>query len=69
MVIAGHNVKGDDDAGIQDLGEQLEARGFSVDAAVEQKKGKMEEFRQKYDAVLLVLNVQGFAQFNTMRIK
>ena len=68
-VIAGQKFKSNDDAVIQDIVEQLEARGFSVDAAVEQKKGKMEEFRRKYDAVLLVLNVQGFAQFNTMRIK
>ena len=68
-MIAGQKFKSNDDAVIQDIVEQLEARGFSVDAAVEQKKGKMEEFRRKYDAVLLVLNVQGFAQFNTMRIK
>ncbi|MCD7907598.1 MAG: glycosyl hydrolase [Clostridium sp.] len=68
-VIAGQKFKSNDDAVIQDIVEQLEARGFSVDAAIEQKKGKMEEFRQKYDAVLLVLNVQGFAQFNTMRVK
>ena len=29
----------------------------------------MEEFKNHYDAVLLVLNIQGFAQFNTMRLK
>ena len=47
----------------------IEAAGFEVDAEVASKKGKMEEFKKNYDCVLLVLNVQGFAQYNTMRIK
>ena len=29
----------------------------------------MEEFKKKYDAVILILNVTGFAQYNTMRVK
>ena len=32
-------------------------------------KGKMEDFKKKYDAVVLILNVEGFAQYNTMRVK
>lgn len=69
MVVAGKLTKGNDDQVKAEVIKQLEARGFTVDAGDMQVKGKMEEFRQKYDAVLLVLNVMGFAQFNTMRIK
>lgn len=69
MVVAGKLTKGNDDQVKAEVIKQLEARGFTVDAEDMQVKGKMEEFRQKYDAVLLVLNVMGFAQFNTMRIK
>lgn len=29
----------------------------------------MEDFKKKYDAVVLILNVEGFAQYNTMRVK
>ncbi|MBS1482369.1 MAG: glycosyl hydrolase, partial [Clostridium sp.] len=68
-VIAGTKFKSNDQEIIGDIVSQLESRGFEVDAVVEQKKGRMEEFKARYDAVLLVLNVQGFAQFNTMRIK
>lgn len=68
-VIAGTKFKSNDDEIIKDIVSQLEDRGFIVDASVDQKKGKMEEFKDSHDAVLLVLNVQGFAQFNTMRVK
>lgn len=68
-VIAGTKFKSNDDEIIKDIVTQLEAQGFEVDAMVDQKKGKMEAFKSRFDAVLLVLNVQGFAQFNTMRVK
>ena len=69
MVIAGTKFKSNDENIIIDIVEQLEKEGFIVDAEVATKKGKMEEFKKNYDCVLLVLNVQGFAQFNTMRVK
>ena len=69
VVIAGTKFKSNDENIIRDIVSQLEAAGFEVDAETESKKGKMEEFKKKYDCVLLVLNVQGFAQFNTMRVK
>lgn len=47
----------------------LEEKGFEVDAEEPAVKGKMEEFKKKYDACLVVLNVGGFAQYNTMRVK
>lgn len=68
-VIAGTKFKSNDDVIIKDIISQLEANGFIVDASLPQSKGKMEEFKNHYDAVLLVLNIQGFAQFNTMRLK
>ena len=69
VVIAGTKFKSNDENIIKDIVSQLEAAGFEVDAETADKKGKMEEFKKKYDCVLLVLNVQGFAQFNTMRVK
>ena len=47
----------------------LEEKGFEVDAGNPEIKGKMEEVSAKYDLCLVVLNVAGFAQFNTMRVK
>ncbi len=47
----------------------LEEKGFEVDASNPEIKGKMEEVSAKYDLCLVVLNVAGFAQFNTMRVK
>ena len=68
-VIAGTKFESNDGEIIKDIVEQLETAGFEVDAEVMKSKGKMEEFKKKYDCVLLVLNTQGFAQFNTMRTK
>ena len=68
-VIAGTKIKSNDDIIIKDIVDQLTEAGFEADATVEAKKGKMEDFRKKYDCVLLILNTQGFAQFNTMRVK
>lgn len=68
-VIAGTKFESNDKNIIADIVSQLEEAGFEVDAEVAAKKGKMEEFKKNYDCVLLILNVQGFAQFNTMRIK
>lgn len=68
-VVAGTKFKSNDDEIIRDIVGQLEEAGFEVDAEVMASKGKMEEFKKKYDCVLLILNTQGFAQFNTMRIK
>ena len=68
-VIAGTKFESNDKNIIADIVSQLEEAGFEVDAEVAAKKGKMEEFKKNYGCVLLILNVQGFAQFNTMRIK
>ena len=68
-VIAGMKFESNDKNIIADIVSQLESEGFVVDAEVPEKKGKIEEFKQNYDCVLLILNVQGFAQFNTMRVK
>lgn len=68
-VIAGMKFESNDKNIIADIVSQLEEAGFEVDAQVSAKKGKMEDFKKKYDCVLLILNVQGFAQFNTMRVK
>lgn len=69
MVVAGKLVKGNSERVKEDLIRSLEKRGFSVDADVPEQKGKMKEVKQKYDACMVVLNVEGFAQYNTMRVK
>lgn len=68
-VIAGMKFESNDKNIISDLVSQLEGAGFEVDAGVPAKKGKIEDFKRQYDCVLLVLNVQGFAQYNIMRVK
>ena len=68
-VIAGMKFESNDKNIISDIVSQLEEAGFEVDAEVSAKKGKIEEFKKQYDCVLLILNIQGFAQYNTMRIK
>ena len=68
-VIAGTKFESNDQNIIADIVSQLEEAGFEVDSRVAAKKGKMEEFKKKFDCVLLILNIQGFAQYNTMRIK
>lgn len=68
-VVAGQLLKGDDDIVKADIIRQLTEAGFEVDAEEVAVKGKMEEFKSRYDAVLLVLSVAGFAQYNTMRVK
>ena len=69
IVVAGMKFQSNDEKILKDIQEQLTQAGFEVDAEVTSKKGKMEDFKKKYDCVLLILNVQGFAQFNTMRVK
>ena len=68
-VIAGRVEKSNDDAVKESLIRELEAAGFQVDSEPMAVKGSMEEFRKKYDAVILAVNIMGFAQYNTMRIK
>jgi beta-N-acetylhexosaminidase len=68
-VIAGQLFKGNDEAIKAEIVRILSEKGFQVDAEDMKIKGKTEEFRRKYDAVLLVLNVEGFAQYNSMRVK
>lgn len=68
-VIAGKVFKGDDERVKKSVIAALEHEGFSVDAEEMTARGKTEEFRKKYSAVILVLNVEGFAQYNTMRVK
>jgi len=68
-VVAGQLLKGNDDVVKADIIRQLEEAGFEVDAEEVAAKGKMEEFKKRYDAVLLILSVEGFAQYNTMRVK
>lgn len=68
-VVAGQLLKGDDDIVKANIISQLEAAGFQVDAEEAAVKGKMEDFKKRYDAVLLILSVAGFAQYNAMRVK
>lgn len=68
-VVAGQLLKGDDDKIKADIIHQMEEAGFEVDANDMMAKGKIEEFKKNYDAILLVLNNMGFAQYNTMRVK
>ena len=68
-VIAGQLLKGNDEAIKADVIHQLEEAGFEVDAEEPVLKGKMEEFKKRFDAVLLILSVEGFAQYNVMRVK
>lgn len=68
-VIAGMKFESNDKNIIADIVSQLEEAGFEVDSEVPAKKGKIEEFKKNYDCALLILNVQGFAQYNTMRVK
>ena len=68
-VVAGQLLKGDDEIVKADIIRQLTEAGFEVDAEDMTAKGKIEEFKKRYDAVFLVLNVSGFAQYNTMRVK
>lgn len=69
MVIAGTKIPSNNDEVIADICSQLKQQGFDVTTGNEGRKGKMEDFKNNCDAVLLVLNTQGFAQFNTMRVK
>ena len=68
-VIAGQLLKGNDEVIKADVIHQLEETGFEVDAEEPVLKGKMEEFKKRFDAVLLILSVEGFAQYNVMRVK
>lgn len=68
-VVAGKLTKGNDEIVKADIIHQFTEAGFEVDAEDMLTKGKMEEFKKKYDAVILILNVTGFAQYNTMRVK
>ncbi len=67
--MAGKLHKDDGDSIKADMIKQLEEAGFKVDDSTPDVKGKMEDIKQKYDACLVVMNVVGFAQYNTMRIK
>lgn len=52
--------------------KMLEAKGFEVtitDPVTMSAKGKTEEFKKKYDLVLVVADVVGMAQYNVMRAK
>ncbi len=69
LVVAGMKFKSDDTQVVNDFVKTLEEKGFAVDRELPYQKGKMEEFKKNYDAVLLLVNVQGFAQYNTMRVK
>lgn len=69
MVIAG-KFHGDNNEEIKErVIKALEEKGFEVDDKNPDAKGKMEDFSAKYDWCLVVLNIGGFAQFNTMRVK
>lgn len=68
-VVAGTKIKSNNEEVIRTLVSGLTERGFTVDAEEQCIKGKCEDFKKRYDAVILVLNVSGFAQYNTMRVK
>lgn len=68
-VIAGKLTADNSDEIKKNLIRILESKGFEADGETPPQKGKMEDFKSKYDACLVVMNVVGFAQYNTMRIK
>lgn len=68
FVIGGNMIKSNSDEIKADVIKSLTAVGFSVDSE-DISRGKTADFKAKYDAVLLVLAVDGFAQYNTMRNK
>ena len=68
-VIAG-KLQSDDSAPVKEMViRKLTEAGFTVDGETPAVKGKMEDLRKTYDVCLVVLNVSGFAQYNTMRVK
>lgn len=68
-VIAG-KLQADNSAPIKEMViKKLEEAGFEVDPETPAVKGKMSDLHKKYDACLVVFNVSGFAQYNTMRVK
>lgn len=69
MVVAGKLMGGNSEEVKERVIRILTERGFEVDSDPGMLKGKMEELHQKYDACLVVLNIEGFAQYNTMRVK
>ncbi|MCI8441522.1 MAG: glycosyl hydrolase [Provencibacterium sp.] len=69
-VVAGKLLGGSGDQLKAALKEELEQAGFTVDTGEDMAfKGKMEELHKKYDAVIVALDVVGFAQYNAMRVK
>lgn len=74
MVVAGKLLGGAGDQLKAALKETLEEAGFTVDdgegeGSVGKSKGKTEDLRRRYDAVIVALDVVGFAQYNAMRMK
>lgn len=68
-VVAGQLIKMASPAKEQIFNE-LRGRGFEVvDGDDYKTKGKMEEFKENTDAVLVFIDQVGFAQYNTMRLK
>lgn len=68
-VVAG-KLQSDDSAPVKEMViRKLTEAGFIVDGETPAVKGKMEDLRKTYDVCLVVLNVSGFAQYNTMRVK
>ena len=51
------------------LTKVLEGKGFEVYSDDMEIKGKMEDFRNNYDFVLVAMDVVGFAQYNSVRLK
>lgn len=68
-VIAGKLMKDDSEHVKSVLLDKLRRAGFQVDDSQPELKGKTEELREKYDACLVILNVVGMAQYNSMRLK
>lgn len=68
-VIAGKLMKDDSHKVKEHFIQALEKEGFIVEESEQTEKGKMEEFKKKYDLCLVVINLIGFAQYNTMRMK
>lgn len=70
-VIAGKLTKDDTGAKTKQLIiDKLTERGFEVvDGDALQIKGKMKDFAENTDAVLVFIDQVGFAQYNTMRVK
>ena len=68
-VVGGKLTKGNSEEVKALLTKVLEEKGFEIYSDDMEIKGKMEDFRNNYDFVLVAMDVVGFAQYNSVRLK